>query len=51
METEVHAEAEIVSPDMQDAELPPVALEESAEAEQFDSRFCVRESVVELWQD
>lgn len=45
METEVLTENEIVPPDVQDTELPPIALEESAEVEQFDSRFCVRQTV------
>lgn len=45
METEVLAETESVPPNVQDAELPPVALEESAEVEQLDCRFCARQPV------
>lgn len=54
METEVLAETESVPPDVQDAELPPVALEENAEVEQLDCRFwttCLEKLLhAQLWQ-
>ena len=45
METEVFTET-VAPSDLQDAELPPEAVEERTDAEQLDSGYCVRHTTV-----
>ena len=45
METEVFTET-VTPSDLQDAELPPEAVEERTDAEQLDSGYCVRHTTV-----